>query len=725
MANQKISALPAAAALDGTELYAGVQAAANVKITGSQIKTLAQAGTLLAANNLSDVGSAATSRTNLGVTATGADTTYNFRANNLSDVANAGTARTNLGLAIGTNVEAWSAELDGLAALAGTGLVAHTAAGTYVERTLTGTANRISVTNGGGVAGNPTLDIAATYVGQTSITTLGTIGTGTWQGTLVAAGFGGTGSAFTQFTGTSVSIKTFTLPNASANILTDNALVTVAQGGTGRGTLTNHGVLVGAGTAAITQLVVGTTDQVLLGASAADPVFTTLTGDVTISAGVTGIGANKVTNAMIRQGVARSVVGVTGNATANVADIQGAASTVLQVNAAGTALTFAALDISTAAVTGILAAGNGGTASAFTAFTGPATSIKTFTLPNASATILTDNARVTVAQGGTGLGTLTAHALQVGNGTSNVTQLAVGTTDQVLLGATGADPVFTTLTGDITISAGVTALGSNVVSNAKFRQGVARSVVGVTGNATANVADIQGGASTVLQVNAAGTALTFTALDVSTAAVTGTLAVGNGGTGRATLTNHSVLIGAAAGAITQSAVGATGTVLHGNTGADPTFSAVNLAADVTGLLPVANVTGGVGNTAFTPTLSFATPGSSSFAYTTQLGSYAQIGNIIIANYQITATFTLGTASGNLQVSLPVNSANTGQSMLGNVSTTMPLHNALDTVCHVFVGSSAAIASFRSGRNGVQDVAIVAADLTSIAYTITATLVYQV
>ena len=41
---------------------------------------------------------AAGARTNLGVTATGADTTYAFRANNLSDLANAGTARTNLGL---------------------------------------------------------------------------------------------------------------------------------------------------------------------------------------------------------------------------------------------------------------------------------------------------------------------------------------------------------------------------------------------------------------------------------------------------------------------------------------------------------------------------------------------------------------------------------------------------------------------------------------------------
>lgn len=49
----------------------------------------------------------------------------------------------------------------------------------------------------------------------------------------------------------------------------------------------------------------------------------------------------------------------------------------------------------------------------------------------------------------------------------------------------------------------------NSISNAKIRQGVARSVIGVTGNATANVADIQGTADQVLRVNTAGTALAF------------------------------------------------------------------------------------------------------------------------------------------------------------------------------------------------------------------------
>lgn len=50
---------------------------------------------------------------------------------------------------------------------------------------------------------------------------------------------------------------------------------------------------------------------------------------------------------------------------------------------------------------------------------------------------------------------------------------------------------------------------ANSIDNTHIRQGVARSVIGVTGNATANVADIQGTADQVLRVTTAGTALAF------------------------------------------------------------------------------------------------------------------------------------------------------------------------------------------------------------------------
>jgi hypothetical protein len=64
--------------------------------------------------------------------------------------------------------------------------------------------------------------------------------------------------------------------------------------------------------------------------------------------------------------------------------------------------------------------------------------------------------------------------------------------------------------------------------------------------------------------------------------------VPGGGTGRATLTQNGILYGNAASPIGQTAAGATGTVLKGNTGAAPSFGAITLSGDVTGVLPLAN-----------------------------------------------------------------------------------------------------------------------------------------
>lgn len=65
----------------------------------------------------------------------------------------------------------------------------------------------------------------------------------------------------------------------------------VVEGGTGQITLTNHGVLVGAGTTGITQLAVASTNTVLLGNTGADPSFGTVpnaaltNSSITVSAG--------------------------------------------------------------------------------------------------------------------------------------------------------------------------------------------------------------------------------------------------------------------------------------------------------------------------------------------------------------------------------------------------------------------------------------------------------
>lgn len=53
-------------------------------------------------------------------------------------------------------------------------------------------------------------------------------------GVVIASTYGGTGNGFTKFSGPTTSEKTFTLPDASATILTSNTVVTAAQGGTGQ-----------------------------------------------------------------------------------------------------------------------------------------------------------------------------------------------------------------------------------------------------------------------------------------------------------------------------------------------------------------------------------------------------------------------------------------------------------------------------------------------------------
>lgn len=68
---------------------------------------------------------------------------------------------------------------------------------------------------------------------------------------------------------------------------------------------------------------------------------------------------------------------------------------------------------------------------------------------------------ITVAQGGTSLATLTAHSVQVGAGTSAITQIGVGSNGQVLIGSSAADPVFASLTssgGTITYTTGAGTL---------------------------------------------------------------------------------------------------------------------------------------------------------------------------------------------------------------------------------------------------------------------------
>mgnify|MGYP001113780473 FL=1 len=141
------------------------------------------------------------------------------------------------------------------------------------------------------VAGTSVLsaDTLGSTVVTSSLTSVGTIGTGTWQGTVIGSAYGGTGQDFSASSGAiSVSSGTF-----SAGTLS------VGNGGTGATTLTDGGILLGSGTAAITATAQPTDGQLLIGSTGSDPTLATLTagdgvsitnasGSITIAADTSG-----------------------------------------------------------------------------------------------------------------------------------------------------------------------------------------------------------------------------------------------------------------------------------------------------------------------------------------------------------------------------------------------------------------------------------------------------
>jgi hypothetical protein len=81
--------------------------------------------------------------------------------------------------------------------------------------------------------------------------------------------------------------------------------------------------------------------------------------------------------------------------------------------------------------------------------------------------------------------------------------------------------------------------------------------------------------------------------------ITGQIAVGNGGTGAATLTAHGVVLGNGTSAVAVTSAGTAGQpLLSGGASADPSFGALDISTSaVTGTLPIAR--GGTNATSFT------------------------------------------------------------------------------------------------------------------------------
>jgi hypothetical protein len=340
-------------------------------------------------------------------TATGAADVTSFTpyARTLVDDVDATTARATLGLTLGTQAQAWDTDLDALAgiatngllartgsgtattrsivqpaagitvsngdgvsanptlalsndlgaleALASTGIAARTATDTWAQRTVTGTANEVTLTNGDGVAGNPTVSLptALTFTGKTV--------TG---GTLLPTTLKVNGNTISATAGTA----TVTIPNTTDTLVgqatTDtftgvktfnNGKLSLA-GSTSGSTLLNASATA-SGTltlpAATDTLVGKATTDVLTNKTLTAPVISTIsnTGTLTLPTSTDTLVGKATTDVFTNKSISGST-----NTLSNIALSSHAtqAANTIVANATGSAAAPTAVDISTLTVKG-------------------------------------------------------------------------------------------------------------------------------------------------------------------------------------------------------------------------------------------------------------------------------------------------------------------------------------------------------------------------------------
>lgn len=437
--------------------------------------------------------------------------------------------------------------------------ISNTSPGSGTVTNVSGTAGQINVINN---TTTPIVSIDPTYIGQTSITTLGTITAGTWNGTIISPAFGGTG--------VNNGAKTITL---GGNLTTSGAFnSTFTMTGPTTVTFPTSGTL-STSTGTVTS-VSGTANQVFVNPASPNPVIS-LIGPYTPSM--------YTTNGVLY-----------GNGILSIgATAQGAANTVLL--------------------------GNGGVPT-FGTVPNAALTNSSITLSNGNNITVTGSP---VSLGGTASFNLTGttnNAVQIGNAAGSLTSLPVvnngvlitsatgvpsllpdGTNGQVLTATTGSPPTW----GSIASTGAITTINSiSPTGGGNFL------LTGLTNSIT--VTPQTNGDQFSISATYPGQTSIITLGTVTTGVWNGTtIAVANGGTGQTTLTTNGILYGNAGSALGITAAGTTGTILTGNTGSAPTFQALSglAATSITGTANQISASASTGAVTLSTPVTFIAPGS--------------------------------------------------------------------------------------------------------------------
>jgi hypothetical protein len=309
--------------------------------------------------------------------------------------------------------------------------------GTYSTTGPTLTRNTIlsSSNSGSAVTFSGVVNVFVTYPseksvnldGSDNVSALGTVSSGTWQGSTIGVAYGGTG--VTSSSGANSVMLRDANQNVAVNRLNQSNTNTSAAGGVTALTTASSYI----------HTLSGTGNQTY-----------TMPDATTLSTGVAFLFNNMATGTLTLQDYATGAIGTIPSG--------GAGAVFLTVNATvgGTwdlhaylpeGVTFGtnAFNLGTSVITG--GTWNGGTIGTAYGGTGLTSfSAANYALYSTSSSALTAGT-LPVAAGGTNVTSFTANGIVYGNGTSALGVTAAGTTGQVLIGNTGSAPTWGTLSG--------------------------------------------------------------------------------------------------------------------------------------------------------------------------------------------------------------------------------------------------------------------------------------